>query len=220
MNYIELAIVALLPITALFTVIQRRPYFALISRGIMGVAATLIYALLGAPDVALTEALIGTLLTILLYAIAVRSSMVLRFGWVADFGVEPDGPACSPMFEPVRLFCAHHELALRYLYFDDWESLLDALQKGAIDAVYGPAGLVAEKTSHLTFVEPPRDAAHAVCLARHGDSIGKKMKSFFAEAELFVCTLGGSARTSGLHHAGPSGISQPSRGTGFWHSLE
>jgi putative multicomponent Na+:H+ antiporter subunit B len=42
--------------------------------------AALIYALLGAADVALTEALVGTLLSTTLYAVALRSSMVLRLG--------------------------------------------------------------------------------------------------------------------------------------------
>ncbi|MFM7732184.1 MAG: hydrogenase subunit MbhD domain-containing protein [Cyanobium sp.] len=37
-------------------------------------------ALLGAADVALTEALVGTLLSTTLYAVALRSSMVLRLG--------------------------------------------------------------------------------------------------------------------------------------------
>ena len=62
-------IVALLPITALMLVSQANPYNALILRGILGAIAALIYSILGAADVALTEALMGTLLSISLYAI-------------------------------------------------------------------------------------------------------------------------------------------------------
>jgi len=73
-----LPITALLPVTALLLVSQSNPYQTLVLRGILGSVATLIYALLGAPDVALTEALVGTLLSTTLYAVALRSSMALR----------------------------------------------------------------------------------------------------------------------------------------------
>jgi putative multicomponent Na+:H+ antiporter subunit B len=71
-------ITALLPLTAILLVIQPNPYQTLVMRGILGAVAALIYALLGAADVALTEALVGTLLSTTLYAVALRSSMVLR----------------------------------------------------------------------------------------------------------------------------------------------
>jgi putative multicomponent Na+:H+ antiporter subunit B len=73
-------IVALLPLSAFFLVIQVNPFYALIVRGMSGAIAALVYALLGAADVALTEALMGTLLAISLYVIAVRSSLVMRLG--------------------------------------------------------------------------------------------------------------------------------------------
>jgi putative multicomponent Na+:H+ antiporter subunit B len=73
-----LPIAALLPLTAALLILQRSPFQTLVLRGILGAVATLIYALLGAADVALTEALVGTLLSTTLYAIALRSSMVFR----------------------------------------------------------------------------------------------------------------------------------------------
>lgn len=73
-----LPITALLPLTAVLLVSQANPYQTLVLRGILGSVATLLYALLGAPDVALTEALVGTLLSTTLYAVALRSSMGLR----------------------------------------------------------------------------------------------------------------------------------------------
>lgn len=75
-----LPITALLPLTALLLVAQSNPYQTLVLRGILGAVAALVYALLGAADVALTEALVGTLLSTTLYAVALRSSMVLRLG--------------------------------------------------------------------------------------------------------------------------------------------
>nr|WP_315862802.1 DUF4040 domain-containing protein [Trichothermofontia sichuanensis] len=74
------AIVALLPLSAGMVVLQVNPYHALVIRGILGAIAALVYALLGAADVALTEALVGTMLAITLYAVAVRSSLLMRLG--------------------------------------------------------------------------------------------------------------------------------------------
>ncbi len=73
-------IVALLPLSALMLVFQTNPYHALVIRAILGAVAALIYAVLGAADVALTEALVGTMLAITLYVVAVRSSLVMRLG--------------------------------------------------------------------------------------------------------------------------------------------
>jgi putative multicomponent Na+:H+ antiporter subunit B len=80
-NYIYF-IVALLPLAALMLVFQVNPYHALVIRAILGAVAALVYAILGAADVALTEALVGTMLAITLYVVAVRSSLVMRLGIV------------------------------------------------------------------------------------------------------------------------------------------
>lgn len=86
------AIAALLPLAAIMLVLQTNPYHALVIRGILGAVAALVYTVLGAADVALTEALVGTLLAITLYAVAVRSSLVLRLGVLKDdaIAVEED----------------------------------------------------------------------------------------------------------------------------------
>jgi putative multicomponent Na+:H+ antiporter subunit B len=75
-----LPIIALLPLTACMLVLQQNPYHALVIRGILGAVSALVYALLGAADVALTEAMVGTMLSITLYAVAVRSSLTMRLG--------------------------------------------------------------------------------------------------------------------------------------------
>lgn len=82
-------ITALLPLAAAMVIFQVNPYHALVIRGILGAVAALVYTVLGAADVALTEALVGTLLAISLYAVAVRSSLVLRIGVVAQDGTSP-----------------------------------------------------------------------------------------------------------------------------------
>lgn len=77
-------IIALLPLAACMLVFQSNPYHALVIRGILGAVAALVYTVLGAADVALTEALVGTMLAITLYAIAVRSSLVIHLGVLQD----------------------------------------------------------------------------------------------------------------------------------------
>lgn len=69
-----LAIVALMPMVGGLLVFQTSPFQALILRGILGAIAALVYALFGAADVALTEALVGTMLSMTLYIIAIFSS--------------------------------------------------------------------------------------------------------------------------------------------------
>lgn len=88
-SYVYL-ITALLPLVAAMTIWQRNPYQALVMRGILGAVAAMVYTVLGAADVALTEALVGTLLAITLYAVAVRSSMVLRLGVLQDEVLETE----------------------------------------------------------------------------------------------------------------------------------
>jgi putative multicomponent Na+:H+ antiporter subunit B len=116
------AIVALLPITALMLVLQSNPYNALILRGILGAIAALIYSILGAADVALTEALMGTLLSISLYAIAVRSSMVVRLGRLSS------ETTLDPQIDDLRTLFSKHYLRLELVSYDDLPTLRQALR--------------------------------------------------------------------------------------------
>ncbi len=88
-------ITALLPLTAFILVLQSNPYHALVIRGILGAMAVLVYTVLGAADVALTEAMVGNLLAITLYAIAVRSSLVLRLGVLKEV-IAPENATDDP----------------------------------------------------------------------------------------------------------------------------
>lgn len=91
-DFYIVAIAALLPVTACMLVFQVNPYHALVIRGIVGAIAALVYTLFGAADVALTEALVGTMLSITLYAVAVRSSMSMRLGVLEPDSQESDSP--------------------------------------------------------------------------------------------------------------------------------
>jgi putative multicomponent Na+:H+ antiporter subunit B len=132
-----LAFAPLLPFCALLVVIQGNPYQALVMRGILGAIAALIYVLLGAADVALTESLVGTMLSITLYAVAVRSSLVLRLGVLLppenDDGLELIIPEDE---KAILAAIAPYHLRLEILTYADMASLTEAWQSRAIHCWY------------------------------------------------------------------------------------
>ncbi|MBP0017725.1 MAG: DUF4040 domain-containing protein [Cyanobacteria bacterium SBLK] len=132
------AIAALLPLTAIMLVLQVDPYNALIVRGILGAIAALLYAVLGAPDVALTEALVGTMLAITLYAVAVRSSMVVRLGVSAG---EEDNETREGLLEELRGIVNKRQMRLELISYGEEEDLHTALHDKEIHAT-----CIAEKT--------------------------------------------------------------------------
>ncbi|NJM56344.1 MAG: DUF4040 domain-containing protein [Synechococcales cyanobacterium RU_4_20] len=117
-------ITALLPLAASMLVFQVNPYHALVIRGILGAIAALLYTVLGAADVALTEALVGTLLAIMLYAVAVRSSMVLRLG--ALTGTSGDRHFSVFLDDLQNLFSPYH-LRVEVVYCLDSRELYRSL---------------------------------------------------------------------------------------------
>ncbi len=130
------AIAVLLPLTASMVVFQVNPYHALVMRGILGAVAALVYALFGAADVALTEALVGTMLSITLYAVAVRSSLKMRLGILEQDGKAPHPTAktaadelhITPLLTALRQALNPYHLHLEPVSYSDITALKDALQ--------------------------------------------------------------------------------------------
>ncbi|MGF1496890.1 MAG: DUF4040 domain-containing protein [Elainellaceae cyanobacterium] len=139
------AIALLLPLTAAMLVTQVNPYHALVIRGILGAVAALVYALFGAADVALTEALVGTMLSITLYAVAVRSSLNMRIGVLkvpdeesleAELVVGDDLKAAPPAEEatlpedlllPLRQTLSKYHMRLELVSYPSLQALQAAL---------------------------------------------------------------------------------------------
>ncbi|MFQ3618190.1 MAG: DUF4040 domain-containing protein [Cyanobacteriota bacterium] len=139
------AITALLPLSAAMLVLQVNPYHALVIRGILGAVAALVYTVLGAADVALTEAMVGTMLAVTLYAVAVRSSMVLRLGVLKDEAIalnllpdeshQPLQPSASApldlplksLIDDLRLTFGKYHLRLELIPYLSLEDLRQAL---------------------------------------------------------------------------------------------
>jgi putative multicomponent Na+:H+ antiporter subunit B len=132
-------ITALLPLSALMLVLQVNPYNALVVQGILGAVAALVFAVLGAADVALTQALMGTLLAITLYAIAVRSSLVMRLGVLEDESQEVDADLKSPgdfgqLLENLRRIFSKYYLRLELVPYMNIQALQQALMDKEVHA--------------------------------------------------------------------------------------
>jgi len=143
-----IAITALLPLVSIVLVSQTNPYQALVIRGILGAIAALVYAMFGAADVALTEALVGTMLSITLYAIAVRSSMTLRVGMIDPY-CEQTSPACVLPTETLtaiaQAFRRYH-VQVETLAYSCQTDLETALRNKEIHVAYDTDPTVVEKT--------------------------------------------------------------------------
>ncbi len=124
-NYIYI-IVALLPLASLMLVTQTNPYHALVIRAILGAIAALVYAVLGAADVALTEALVGTMLAITLYIIAVRSSLVMRLGILESPELAAD-ELQGELIVKLKKIIAKYHLRLELVEYPDLQALNIAL---------------------------------------------------------------------------------------------
>lgn len=126
-------IVTLLPLTALMLVFQVNPYNALVIRAILGAVAALVYAVLGAADVALTEALVGTMLAVTLYVIAVRSSLVMRLGVLEDTEMKQD--YFVDLIANIRKVIDRYHLRLELIEYPTKDALEQALMTKEIHAI-------------------------------------------------------------------------------------
>jgi putative multicomponent Na+:H+ antiporter subunit B len=129
------AIVALLPLSALMVIIQTNPYQALVIRGILGAMAALVYAVLGGADVALTEALVGTMLAVTLVAVAVRSSLVMRLGVLETDLAHAEAPLHG-LVPALRAVLKGHYLRLEMVPYANSDSLAQSLKNNETHGIY------------------------------------------------------------------------------------
>jgi putative multicomponent Na+:H+ antiporter subunit B len=122
------------------------------------VAAALLYALLGAPDVAVTEVLVGALLVTLLYVVIFKRTREIRVGVTEARCFE--GRACHTL----TAFCTDRGFRERNIFFPDEIALMKALDESLIDVAFldhTPEGFVsipADAVAGLPRVVVPREA--------------------------------------------------------------
>jgi putative multicomponent Na+:H+ antiporter subunit B len=112
--------------------LEANPYHALIIRGILGAVAVLTYVVLGAADVALTDALMGTMLAVTLYIIAVRSSLVMRLGIIST---EKKDENLTILTKNIQETISQYYLRLELVDFDDQEALKTAFNNKEIHGI-------------------------------------------------------------------------------------
>jgi putative multicomponent Na+:H+ antiporter subunit B len=132
-------IVPLLPLSALMLVTQKNPYHALVIRGILGAVAALIYAILGAGDVALTEAMVGTMLAVTLYVIAVRSSLIMRLGILESDTDKNNSPSKNSHLEElisgIKKVINKYHLRLQVVQYSNLKALQQGLETKEVHAI-------------------------------------------------------------------------------------
>ena len=82
-----LPIELILPVLGVLLIRTESPIRGLIYRSFLGSIAALIYAAVGAPDVALTEVLVGTLLSAILYIITIRACYTVLIIYPENFEI-------------------------------------------------------------------------------------------------------------------------------------
>jgi len=128
-----------MPISAFLLILQVNPYYALVIRGILGAVAVLVYVVLGAADVALTEALVGTLLAIALYVIAIRSSMNLRLGVLLETDKKEQSLNQIPqILKQLRATISKYYLRLEIFPYEHRQELEKALKSEEVHAILSP----------------------------------------------------------------------------------
>jgi putative multicomponent Na+:H+ antiporter subunit B len=153
-------IVALLPLSALMLVTQKNPYHALVIRGILGAIAALTYAILGAGDVALTEAMVGTMLAVTLYVIAVRSSLIMRLGILESEiknNISPSkNNSLTELIASIRKVINKYHLRLELVQYSNLQDLQQGLKNQEVHAICSKQKLLQTKQTYNTLIRVQR----------------------------------------------------------------
>ena len=140
-----LPIELILPVLGVLLIKTESPIRGLIYRSFLGSIAALIYASVGAPDVALTEVLVGTLLSAILYIITIRACYTVLIIKPKNFHIsEKNLVQISDIFNELHL-------QVKYLEKDfgnkasDYETLLsETTLAGSPHAVLDEHGICIE----------------------------------------------------------------------------
>ncbi len=125
---------------AILTVSQKHPLNAVLLRLALSVLAVGAYALYSAPDVALAEAMLGSLLTTFVYILMIRSPVKIRVGYVpVRILFEEHHWGLDGLFkEIVERFARYRGYEIDYVRFEDVEEMLESLESGYVDIACGP----------------------------------------------------------------------------------
>ena len=129
----------MLVVIAGFAVVQKRSLHGVILRLVLSTLVVGAYIYYMAPDVALTEAMVGALLTTYVYILVLRGMNALRVGFVDTKLLFEKRPVGYDGIEYVLLkkFCDSFGYKMEVKEYKSKEELWKALEKGEIDVACG-----------------------------------------------------------------------------------
>jgi len=140
----------LLPVLGVLLIRSESPINSLIYRSFLGSIAALIYALIGAPDVALTEVMVGTLLSSLLYIVTIRSCYTVVV--IVDRNSSPNSSNrifLKSIFKELHLEVIFQEESFSGSLKDDFALLTSSKLSGSPHALLHESSFYAEIKSLL-----------------------------------------------------------------------
>ena len=152
------ALLGILPVIAVIALSQRRRLAAIVGMGLFSFTLAVVYLLLHAPDVALTEAAIGVGLITAIYVLAIRRTG--RLAVVADEApgllAREGGRIVGLEHEILERFARDHGLDLS-VQLVPYRDVVDLIRRGEADI--GAGGLVLSEGADVPSTRPHLDTA-------------------------------------------------------------
>ena len=140
----------LLPVLGILLIQSDSPINSLIYRSFLGSIAALIYALIGAPDVALTEVMVGTLLSSLIYIVTIRSCYSIVIIVNRDEQPSQDlKKLLKSSFDELHLRITYQEEEVRQTEMSPFDLLLSSKLSGSPHAILLDSTLYLEVSTLL-----------------------------------------------------------------------
>ncbi len=127
-------------VISIFVILQSDPTRAVLLRLSLSILAIGSYMLYMAPDVALAEAMLGSLLTTFVYILMLKSPVVIRVGYTpSKYLIEEHPWGMDGIFkELVNLFSKEMGYDVKYVRFESTEDLVESFKSGYLDLACGP----------------------------------------------------------------------------------
>ena len=140
-----LPIELILPVLGVLLIRTESPIRGLIYRSFLGSIAALIYAVVGAPDVALTEVLVGTLLSAILYIITIRACytiiIIKRNGYILEKNLRNE---IESIFQELHLQVKYENKNFESQHINYQQIMSSSTMTGSPHAVLDENGLYIE----------------------------------------------------------------------------
>ena len=154
----------LLPILGILLIQSESPINSLIYRSFLGSIAALIYALVGAPDVALTEVMVGTLLSSLIYIVTIRACYSIVIVVDKNFPIDPELKSClKNVFAELHLKIVYQEESFQAGVEKNFHFLHTSRLSGSPHLLICGSTLYFEVESLLNDVKETADYAQLQC---------------------------------------------------------